>query len=118
MLKKSWNVHYDIYDFCIMAKVRNPFYIAEVNGDKEIIHKKLVRYFVSNTGSQLFKRGQNKNEKEVNNHVNAPMDYIGNIYVTYFNNYYESEDYNILDIIAETLDGGIESIKKRVKIYE
>ena len=23
------------------------------------------------------------------------MDYIGNIYVTYFNNYYESEDYNI-----------------------
>ena len=87
--------HTNIYDFCIMAKVRNPFYIAEVNGDKEIIHKKLVRYFVSNTGSQLFKRGQNKNEKEVNNHVNAPMDYIGNIYVTYFNNYYESEDYNI-----------------------
>lgn len=91
--------HKNIFDFCIAKKATGMMHYEEQWTDKEgatyrKIHKKLVRYFVSDKGTVLYKRGYNNEGKPMNNHVNAPTE-LGQPLVTYFNRFFESDDYGI-----------------------
>jgi hypothetical protein len=81
---------YDIYDYCISIKVGSQFQ-TELHSIKDGVKlienlQKDNRYFVSNSGGVILK--YNKNE---NKYVNV----IKKHYVTIFNTYYESNNYNI-----------------------
>jgi len=81
---------YDIYDYCISIKVGNQF-ISELhsikNNQKHIeVLQKDNRYFVSNTGGVFL-----KHNVETNKYNNV----IKGKYVTIFNTFYHSKDYNI-----------------------
>ena len=82
--------NYDIYDYCISIKVGSQ-YISELhsikNGSKHIeLLQKDNRYFVSNTGGVFL-----KHKGEDNTYANV----IKGQYVTIFNTYYDSNNYNI-----------------------
>lgn len=47
--------HKNIYDFCIRQKASKDFHYEGVSKDNVNIYKKLIRYYVSNTGEKLFK---------------------------------------------------------------
>lgn len=57
--------------------------------------KKLVRYYLSdNSEWQLYKRGTGSTGKPTNININAPNE-IGNIYIQYFNQFEEKDNYHI-----------------------
>lgn len=111
--------HKNIYDFCIAKKATGKMYYEEQwQEDGKTMtktHKKLVRYFISTNGTVLYKRGLNNNGDPVNNHCEAETD-IGQPLVTYFNKFFESDDYYIdYDYyILETLER-IDAIEKTRK---
>lgn len=93
--------HNNIFDFCIMARATGTLHLEEqyLSGDREItinIYKKLIRYYLSNTGKELYKRGIGSTGKKSNVSVNAP-NLIGKNYIQYFNKYEEKpiSEYNI-----------------------
>ena len=83
-----------------MARAKGRLHLEEVYEENNelvtLVHKKLIRYYLSDTGHTLYKRGIGNTDKEMNNHINAPNE-IGNQYIQYFNLYEEKEmkDYNI-----------------------
>lgn len=93
--------HKEIYDFCIRAKVGGDFYIEErcPKGECEIKHGKMLRYYVSNEGNELFKKGFDKNGDESNAYINAPIKEMNNkhIYSVNFNTFVKKDikDYDI-----------------------
>lgn len=90
--------HKNIFDFCIGVKAFGDLYYEEQweeNGEVKVKrHKKLIRYYLSNKGTTLWKRGFNHEGKPMNNHVNAPNE-LGDLYITYFNTATEKKDYDI-----------------------
>ena len=111
--------HKNIYDFCIAKKAAGKMYYEEQWQEdgvtKTKTHKKLVRYFISTNGTVLYKRGFNNQGDPVNNHCEAETD-IGQPLITYFNRFFESDDYKIdyNYYILETLER-IDSIEKTRK---
>ena len=82
--------HKDIYDFCKAQKVGDQ-YTVELHYLKDnklqIDHcQKTNRYFIVNNGAKLYKRKTETNSLE---------ELVADRQVTLFNDYYESEDYNI-----------------------
>lgn len=47
--------HQNIFDFCIGVKASKDYHYETISGDKKEVYHRLVRYFVSNTGSKLYK---------------------------------------------------------------
>ncbi len=90
--------HKNIFDFCIAKKATGKMHYEEQwtdeTGTTKKVHKKLVRFFLSKKGSILYKRGINNMGKPMNNHVNAP-NALGQPLVTYFNKFFQSDDYQI-----------------------
>jgi hypothetical protein len=81
---------FDIYDYCISIKVGSQFKTelhSLKNGKKHIkVLQKDNRYFVSNTGGIILKHNM-----DLNTYTNI----IKKRYVTIFNKYYKSDNYNI-----------------------
>lgn len=82
--------HKDIFDFCIAKKFPKPWhgeYTELVNQQKiKTIYKKTIRYYISNTGSYLWKvNGEDGRQSQLN---------VGYA-VRPFNKYEEKQDYNI-----------------------
>ena len=91
--------HTNIFDFCIMAKATGKLHLEEQYLDKNeelvtVKHKKLIRYYLSNTGRTLYKRGIGNTGKPMNNHVNAPNE-LGSQYIQYFNEYSKKDNYKV-----------------------
>jgi len=90
--------HKNIFDFTIGVKAFGKMYYEEQweeNGVTKVkTHKKLIRYYISNSGTVLYKRGINHEGEEVNGHVNAPNE-IGQLLITYFNTAEKKENYDI-----------------------
>ena len=90
--------HKNIFDFCIAKKAAGKMHYEEQWIEEGLpkvkVHKKLVRFYISNNGTVLYKRGWNHDKKPMNNHVNAPNE-LGQPLVTYFNKRFEKEDYDI-----------------------
>lgn len=111
--------HKNIYDFCIAKKASGKMHYEEQWEEegkiRTKVHKKLVRYFVSTQGTILYKRGWNNEGKPMNNHVNAPTE-LGQPLVTYFNRFFEANDYKIdyNHYILEVLER-IDAIEKTKK---
>lgn len=112
--------HKNIYDFLIAKKAAGQMHYEEQweeEGGKvrTKVHKKLVRFYISTEGTVLYKRGLNNEGNPMNNHVNAPTE-LGQPLVTYFNRFFEAEDYKIdyNHYILEVLEkiDGIEKTKK------
>lgn len=107
--------HKNIFDFCIAKKATGSMHYEEQWGETKKVHKKLVRFFLSKEGSVLYKRGINNMGKPMNNHVNAP-NALGQPLVTYFNKFFQKDDYNIdyNQYILEVLEriDGLEKTKK------
>lgn len=103
----------NIFDFCLRVKVNKDYYIEEITENQEIINrKKLIRYFISNSGSIFKKIGQNKNEKDVNNYIHAMHDLGYFPKMTYFNQKFNGPyDINYDFYIYKALDI-ISSVKK------
>jgi hypothetical protein len=84
--------HKNIYDFCLRLKVDGRF-IPEwhyINDEIKLDIKKLsknTRYFISNHGGALYKRSSSDSTRLLGVSVG--------VITTIFNNYYESEDYDI-----------------------
>jgi hypothetical protein len=114
--------HKNIFDFCIGKKAVGKLYYEEQwNVDGKTLtktHKKLVRYFISNKGTVLYKRGINNMGKPMNNHCEA-ANALGQPLITYFNKFYPSKDYNIdyNYYILEVLER-IDSIEKTRKVQK
>lgn len=120
--------HDNIFDFCIAKKATGKMHYEEIidTGDRnnpEIIkHKKLIRYYVSNSGNVFMKRGFDYDGKEVNSHCEATdKDYfwLGQPKLKYFNKAYIHKDMSKYDIdhsyyILQTLKR-IDSIEKTKK---
>lgn len=90
--------HKNIYDFCILGRAKGDFYLEEVNDSGySKVHNKILRYYISNDGNLLFKRGYNKNDKAVNAWVHAPSsDFnLKPFKITNFNRYVYMKDYDI-----------------------
>lgn len=117
--------HTNIYDFCIAKKAAGKLYYEEQwsNNGKIVTktHKKLVRYFISTDGTILYKRGINNMGNPMNNHCEAPNE-LGQPLVTYFNAFYNKDNYNIdyNYYILQTLQriDNIEKTKKAVAFIE
>jgi hypothetical protein len=65
---------------------------------EEIVkHDKLLRYYVSNNGKLLFKRGYNKNDRVFSGYINAPLKELNNkpVLITNFNDFEQKDDYDI-----------------------
>lgn len=81
---------FDIYDYCISVKVGKQFRteLHTIKGSKENIEilQKDNRYFISKTGGVLLKY-----KYETSKYTNV----IKGKYVTIFNTYYKSDNYNI-----------------------
>lgn len=91
--------HKNIYDFCIMARATGRLHLEEQWEEGNQIttkkHKKLIRYYLSSiSNKKLYKRGISSTDKPMNVCLNA-NDQIGDIYVQYFNQFEEKENYNI-----------------------
>lgn len=90
--------HKNIFDFTIGVKASGQMYYEEQWEEDEITltktHKKLVRYYISNKGTILYKRGFNHEGEPVDGHVNAPSA-IGQPLITYFNTIEIKKDYDI-----------------------
>lgn len=90
--------HKNIFDFCIAKKASGMMHYEEQwEEDGKIvtkIHKKLVRYYVSNEGTTLYKRGFNHEGNPMNNHCEAATD-LKQPLITYFNKAYSCDDYDI-----------------------
>lgn len=91
--------HKNIFDFCIAKKAAGKLHYEEILNDKEVrVHKKLIRYFISNNGNVMMKRGINNEGNEMNNHCEATdkdFPWMGQPKVTYFNRFYKSDNYDI-----------------------
>lgn len=127
--------HKNIYDFCIMARAKGQLHLEEQweenNEIKTDVHKKLVRYYLSDTGRTLYKRGIGTTGKQMNNHINAPNE-LGEQCIQYFNSFTKKTmknyriDYNqyilkvlkIIDGLDKTkkTDSFINSLKPQVQI--
>ncbi len=88
----------NIYDFCIMERATGTTYLEEqwdegttVNTKK---HQKLVRFYYSNTGRKLYKRGIGTTGKPMNVCKSAPNE-LGYKEIQYFNKYEKKDNYNI-----------------------
>ena len=120
------STHTNIFDFCIAKKAFGQLHYEEIISDKEVkVHKKLIRYFVSNDGNVMKKRGINNEGDVMDNHCEATdkdFPWMGQPKVTYFNRYSKKEmsQYNInySYYILETLKR-IDSIQKTkmAKVY-
>lgn len=91
--------HKNIFDFCIAKKAFGQLHYEELLKDGTVkVHKKLIRYFVSNDGNVMMKRGINQEGEPMNNHCEAQdktFPWMGQPKVTYFNRFFKKEDYNI-----------------------
>lgn len=93
--------HKNIYDFCIAKKAYGDLHYEEIiNEKKTIIHKKLIRYYVSTDGNVMMKRGLDQFGKPMNNHCEAidkDFFWMGQPKVTYFNKEISRkfEEYNV-----------------------
>lgn len=111
--------HKDIYDFLIGSKTYGDLhYEWEEDGKKKDLGK-LVVYYISNSGHTLYKRGFDYKGKKMDRHVNAKdkvYPELGQPVITYFNKFFESENYDINYnyYIVETLKR-IDSIEKTKK---
>jgi len=111
--------HKNIYDFCIAKKASGEMHYEEQWTEegkvKTKVHKKLIVFYVSTEGTILYKRGWNNEGKPMNNHVNAPTA-LGQPLITYFNRFFEAEDYKIdyNHYILEVLER-IDAIEKTKK---
>ena len=87
--------HKNIYDFCLMARASGDLYL-EMQGNKKTEKlKKLVRYYLTTDKErQLYKRGIGSTGKPANISLHADNE-LGSVYVKYFNQFEEKEDYNI-----------------------
>jgi len=83
----------NIYDFCIMARATGQLHLELQEGEKRTKLKKLVRYYLSDTGIDLYKRGIGSTGKPLNKIENAPNE-LGHQYIQYFNQW-EEKEYNI-----------------------
>jgi hypothetical protein len=92
------NIHKNIFDFCIMAKAGGSSYLEEQwmeDGCVKLLkHQKLIRYYLSNTGRELYKRGIGTTDKKMNVNQQAPNE-LGKKYIQYFNEYVPLSDYKI-----------------------
>ena len=99
--------HKSIFDFCIAKKARGSMHYEEILPNEEaLVHKKLVRYYVSKEGSILMKRGINDKGEEVNDHcvaLDRKFFWMGQPKITYFNRFKEVKDINYSYYILETL---------------
>lgn len=91
--------HKNIFDFCIMARATGDLYLEEQWDENGKIvkktHKKLVRYYLSKgSNHQLFKRGVGSTGKNMNVNQRAANE-LGEIYIQYYNQHSEKEDYKI-----------------------
>ena len=88
--------HKNIYDFCIMARATGQLYLEFQNSAGETKKmKKLIRYYLCKDSDwELYKRGIGTTGKPANISSHAPNE-LGNIYVRYFNQYVEMDDYQI-----------------------
>lgn len=90
--------HKNIFDFCIAKKASGKMHYEEISEEKTIIHKKLIRYYISKNGNIMMKRGFNYEGKPVNNHceaIDADFPWTDQPKVTYFNKFFFSNDYKI-----------------------
>lgn len=80
----------DIYDYCMAKKVGSTYSRAELHLDdsKEEVQRSL-RYYASNSGGELFKVKINEDLTE------SYQTLLSSSKVTLFNDYYDSEDYDI-----------------------
>jgi len=119
--------HKNIYDFCIGKKAFGDLHYEEViDKDNVIVHKKLVRYYVSNSGNVFMKRGKDQYGVEMNNHCEAPskdFPWMGQPKCAYYNIPVQHKDFSKYDInykyyILETLER-IDLIEKtkKAKVY-
>lgn len=116
------NSHNNIFDFCIAKKATGKMHYEEQWEENGKVltkkHKKLVRYFISNNGNILYKRGFNYQGKPMNNHCEAET-LIKQPLITYFNEFYllSMKEYNIdySYYIAEVLER-IDNIEKTNKL--
>lgn len=111
--------HKNIMDFCIAKKASGNLHYEELAKDKTVIHKKLIRYYVSNDGNVFKKRGINNEGNPMDNHCEAiDKDYpwMKQPVLTYFNKFEPKDDYNInySYYILETLKR-IDNIEKTNK---
>lgn len=89
--------HKNIYDFCLMARASGDLYLEiqnSISGETRKL-KKLVRYYLTTDKEwQLYKRGIGSTGKLANISLHADND-LGKIYIQYFNQFKEMEDYKI-----------------------
>jgi hypothetical protein len=80
----------DIYDYCMSKKVGSTYQRAEFHylDSKEEVQRSL-RYYASNSGGELFKVKINEDKTE------SYQTLLSSSKVTLFNDYYDSEDYDI-----------------------
>jgi hypothetical protein len=115
--------HSNIFDFCIAKKSSRSMHYEEIiDKDNVKIHKKLIRYFVSNNGNVIKKRGFDFEGKAVDSFCEATdndFPWMGQPKLTYFNRFYKDKyDINYSYYILETLKR-IDKIEKtnKAKIY-
>jgi hypothetical protein len=85
--------HSSIYDYCIMSRASGQLHLELQEGEKRTKLKKLVRYYLSDTNIDLYKRGIGSTGKPLNKIENAPNE-LGHQYIQYFNQF-EEKEYNI-----------------------
>lgn len=98
--------HKNIYDFCVGKKANKLLHYEEIKGEEVKVHKKLVRYYISEEGSILMKRGLDEHGQPMNNHCEAidkNFPWIGQPVVTYFNRVFPGGEVNHKHYILETL---------------
>ena len=105
--------HNNIFDFCIAKKAAGQLHYEELlPNDKVIKHKKLIRYYVSNSGNVFMKRGINNNGDPMNNHCEAQskdFPWLGQPKLKYYNKVFKHDDFSKYDVnysyyILETLE--------------
>lgn len=115
--------HTIIYDFCIAKKAWMDLHYEELIPNAEpIIHKKLIRYFVSTDGHVFKKRGLDQYGNTMDNHCEAQskdFPWMKQPLLTYFNRAYTVEDFKEYNIdykyyILKTLER-IDNIEKTNK---
>lgn len=104
--------HKNIFDFCIAKKAFGDLHYEEILSEEEVkVHKKLIRYYVSNSGNVFMKRGIDNNGNPMNNHCEAidkDFFWMGQPKLKYFNKGEIHEDFSKYDVnysyyILETL---------------
>ncbi len=91
--------HKNIFDFCIAKKAFGDLHYEELLPQGKVkVHKKLIRYYVSNSGNVFMKRGINNQGDPMNNYCEAPnkdFEWLGEPKLQYFNRAFKEEDYDI-----------------------